>query len=37
MPVKLWPKDFERKDHITKEEKNLLKNAGQILQEGHFA
>ena len=37
MSLRLWPKDFERKEHITKEEKALLRNAAQTLQEGHFA
>lgn len=36
MSLRLWPKDFERKDHITKEEKALLRNAAQNLDEGHF-
>lgn len=36
MSLRLWPKDFERKDHITKEEKALLRNAAQNLEEGHF-
>ena len=36
MSIRLWPKDFERKDHITKEEKALLRSAGQNLDEGHF-
>lgn len=37
MALRLWPKDFERKEHITREEKSLLRNASQILCEGHFA
>ena len=37
MTLRLWPKDFERKDHITKEEKALLRNAFQKLESGHFA
>lgn len=37
MAVRLWPKDFERKDHITKEEKALLRSAAQNLGSGHFA
>lgn len=36
MSLRLWPKDFERKEHITKEEKALLRTAAQNLQEGHF-
>lgn len=37
MTLRLWPKDFERKEHITREEKFLLKNALQNLHDGHFA
>lgn len=37
MSIRLWPKDFERKEHITKAEKVLLKNAGLNLKEGHLA
>ena len=37
MPLRLWPQDFERKDHITKEEKALLRKASQNLENGHFA
>ncbi|MBD5543848.1 MAG: AAA family ATPase [Lachnospiraceae bacterium] len=37
MALRLWPKDFERKEHITKEEKALLRNAAQNLSDGHFA
>ena len=37
MTLRLWPKDFERKDHITKEEKYLLRNAMQNVNKGHFA
>lgn len=36
MALRLWPKDFERKDHITREEKFLLRNASQNLCDGHF-
>lgn len=36
MALRIWPKDFERKDHITKEEKGLLRNASQNLENGHF-
>ena len=36
MTLRLWPKDFERKEHITKEEKALLRNASQKLGCGHF-
>lgn len=36
MALRLWPKDFDRKDHITKEEKALLRSASQSIKEGHF-
>ena len=36
MTLRIWPKDFERKNHITKEEKALLRNASQNLRDGHF-
>lgn len=36
MALRLWPKDFERKEHITKEEKALLRNAAQNIKDGHF-
>lgn len=36
MALRIWPKDFERKEHITKEEKALLRNATQNLSDGHF-
>ncbi len=36
MALRIWPKDFERKDHITKEEKALLRKASQKLENGHF-
>lgn len=37
MAIRLWPKDFERKEHITREEKVLLRNASQNITEGYFA
>lgn len=37
MALRLWPKDFERKEHITREEKALLRYASQNISEGHFA
>ena len=37
MALRLWPSDFERKEHITREEKSLLRNAIQNIREGHFA
>ncbi len=36
MAVRLWPKDYERKEHITKAEKALLKNAARNFYNGHF-
>lgn len=37
MAIRLWPKDYERKDHITKAEKNLLRYAARNFQNGHIA
>lgn len=36
MALRIWPKEFERKDHITKEEKALLRSATQNIKDGHF-
>lgn len=37
MAVRLWPQDFERKDHITRNEKALLRRASRNFTSGHFA
>lgn len=37
MPIRLWPQDYERKEHITKNEKLLLKNASRNFKSGHIA
>lgn len=37
MPIRLWPQDYERKEHITKPEKSLLRNAARNFQNGHIA
>lgn len=37
MSIRLWPQDFERKDHITKAEKALLRYASRNFQNGHIA
>lgn len=37
MSVRLWPQDFERKDHITRAEKGLLRYAARNFQDGHIA
>ena len=37
MPIRLWPKDYAKKDHISQGEKILLRNAARNLKEGHFA
>ena len=37
MSIRLWPQDFERKDHITKAERALLRNAARNFQNGHIA
>lgn len=37
MAIRLWPQDYERKEHITKAEKALLRNAARNFQSGHLA
>ena len=37
MAIRLWPQDYERKDHITKAEKGLLRNAARNFKGGHIA
>jgi len=36
MEITLWPREFEKKAHITAEERNLLRNAGKNFKSGHF-
>ena len=37
MPIRLWPKDYAKKEHITFGEKTLLRNASRNFKAGHFA
>lgn len=37
MAVRLWPKEYSRKDHISKEERFLLRGASNNFKDGHFA
>ena len=37
MAIRLWPQEYERKEHITKAEKSLLRSASRNFKEGHFA
>lgn len=37
MPIRLWPRDYSRKEHISQGEKVLLRNASRNLKDGHFA
>ena len=37
MSIRLWPQDFERKDHISRAEKTLLRYASRNFQNGHMA
>ncbi len=37
MPIRLWPQDYEKKEHITRPEKSLLRNAARNFQSGHIA
>ncbi|MCA0386558.1 MAG: hypothetical protein LCH34_13335 [Firmicutes bacterium] len=36
MSIRLWPKEYERKDHITKAEKAILRNAARNFKSGHI-
>lgn len=36
MAIRLWPKDYERKEHISKAEKVLLRNAERNFKDGHI-
>ncbi len=36
MALRIWPGDYERKEHITREERLLLRNALQSISDGHF-
>ncbi len=37
MSIRLWPQDYERKEHITKAEKAMLRYAARNFQSGHIA
>lgn len=37
MSIRLWPQDYERKEHIMKAEKALLRYAARNFQSGHIA
>ena len=37
MAIRLWPQDYERKEHITKAEKALLRYASRNFQSGNIA
>ena len=37
MPIRLWPRDYSKKVHISQDEKVLLRNASRNLKDGHFA
>lgn len=36
MAIRLWPQDYERKEHITRAEKSLLRNAARNFRNGHI-
>lgn len=36
MSIRLWPQEYERKDHITKAEKAILRYAAHNFQDGHI-
>ncbi len=35
--IRLWPKEFERKEHICREERDLLRTAAKYYKTGHMA
>ena len=37
MPIRLWPNDYTKKEHITSYERFLLRNAEKNFKDGHFA
>lgn len=37
MAIRLWPQDYERKDHISRAEKGILRYAARNFQDGHIA
>lgn len=37
MSIRLWPQDYERKEHISKAERTLLRNAARNFKSGHLA
>ena len=37
MPIRLWPNDYVKKEHITSSERFLLRNAEKNFKDGHFA
>ena len=37
MALKIWPSDFEKKEHINAAERFLLRNALKNFKDGHFA
>ena len=34
--IRLWPKDYEKKEHITREERNILRTAAKYFDCGHM-
>ena len=36
MPIRLWPNDYVKKEHITSYERYLLRNAEKNFKDGHF-
>lgn len=37
MAIRLWPQDFERKEHISRAERSILRYASRNFQDGHLA
>ena len=34
--IRLWPRDFEKKEHISREERNILRTAAKYFNDGHM-
>ena len=37
MSIRLWPREYEKKDHITRDEKFILRHAARNFNNGHLA
>ena len=37
MAIRLWPQNYETRDHLTRAEKGILRNAARNFESGHIA